>query len=94
MPHTAAVSDGDLLVVTSGQVSGAAFDRLQAAHAVVVESHPAWAQGYLPEHAGLVGRALEWHEADDDSGVEYEVTYRETDAFVHRMMDLIRNGQE
>ncbi|HUT21521.1 MAG TPA: aminoglycoside adenylyltransferase domain-containing protein, partial [Anaerolineae bacterium] len=48
-----------------------------------------WVQDRFPEQAGLIEQALEWREAEDDSGVDHEATYPETECFVRFMIDQV-----
>jgi predicted nucleotidyltransferase len=48
-----------------------------------------WAQERYPEHARLIEEALAWREAEDDSEVDHEATYPETERFVQFMIDHV-----
>jgi hypothetical protein len=48
-----------------------------------------WAQGYLPEQAKLIEQALAWRKAEDDTGIDHEATFPETERFVRFIVDQV-----
>ena len=48
-----------------------------------------WAHDRFPAQARLIEEALAWREAQDDSEVDHEATYPETERFVRFMIDQV-----
>lgn len=75
-----------------------AYARLTLCRALYEATHGAqaskrqaaqWAQDAFPEQARFIEEALAWRSAADDSGVDHEATWPETERFVHFMADQV-----
>jgi predicted nucleotidyltransferase len=53
-----------------------------------------WAQDRYPTQARLIEEALEWREAEDDSEVDQEATFPETERFVRFMVDQVEAASD
>jgi len=85
-------------VKASRSRKGQAYARLtlcRALYAAVHGEQPSkrqaarWAKDRFPERARLIEEALEWREAQNDSEVDREATYPETERFVRFMIDQV-----
>jgi predicted nucleotidyltransferase len=53
-----------------------------------------WAQDRFPERVRLIEEALEWRIAEDDSEVDHEATFSETERFVRLMIDQVEAASD